>query len=421
MAHEILEGIRVLDMTMWQFGPVGMMMLAQLGAEVIKIERPTGEDGRDASRTGNVMKGGEGKGFGGMGLSAYFENNNRLKKSLVLDLNKPKAKEVLYQLTAKSDVFVQNLRYGVAKRLEAGYEDLKKYNPRLIYFNASSFGTKGPDGTKPGMDPSGLARSGWMYMVPNERGEPVNALRGCSDQIGAITECLTIVCALLARERFGIGQECETSHLTASMWLMNCSMQQMFYRQLPSQPTPDTRDRSTMMLSNYYQCKDGKWLMLISPGARTWVPLCQTLGVPESIINDPRFTTNAARIKNAKECVAVLDEYFAKKTRDEWIKAFEGTEVFWEKVQKWEELPNDPQVIANNYMSDYTHPLTGLNYKYQNLPMQFSETPAVKFGRAPILGEHTEEILVNILGYKKEDVPKLLDEIGRPTLPQAVD
>lgn len=421
MAREILEGIRVLDMTMWQFGPVCGMMLAQMGAEVIKIERPTGEDGRDATRTGNIMKGGEGKAFGGTGLSAYYENNNRLKKSLVLDLNLPKAREVLYQLVAKSDVFMQNLRYGVAIKLGAGYQELKKYNPKLIYFNATSFGTKGPDGSKPGMDPSGLARSGWMYMVPQEKGDPVNALRGCSDQIGAITGCLTIMSALLARERFGVGQECETSHLTASMWLMNCAMQQFFYRQLPVQPPPETRDRATSMLSSYYKCKDGQWIMLISPGARTWMPLCKALGVPESIMNDPRFSTNAARIKNAKETVAILDEYFAKKTREEWMKAFEGTEVFWEKVQRWNELPTDPQVVANNYMSDYRHPLTGLTYKYQNLPMQFAGTPAVKYGRAPILGEHTEEILVNILGYKKADVPKLIEQIGKPTLPKAVD
>lgn len=416
MAEEILDGIRVLDMTMWQLGPVNTMMLATMGAEVIKIERPDGESGRNLP--GRVMKGGEGKGFGGMDLNSYYENNNRLKKSLVLDLNKPKAKEVLYQLVAKSDVFVQNMRYGVAKRLGCGYEDLKKYNPRLIYYNGTSFGTRGPDATKPGMDPSGLARTGWMYMVPNEREEPVNALRGCCDQIGAIIGCFTVVAAILARERHGIGQECETSHLTAGMWLMNCSLQQMFYRHLPTQPPAETRDVATGMLSSYYKCADGKWIMLISPQARTWVPLCKALGIPDTLME--RYKTNKARIENRREVVALLDEYFAKKTLEEWMKTFEGTDVMWEKVQKWEELPNDPQVIANEYMSDYVHPLTGLSYKYQNLPMQFGETPAVRRGRAPLLGEHTEEILVDILGYRKEDVPKILDEIGRPRVPAPV-
>ena len=418
MAKEILEGIRVLDMTMFQLGPINTMMMALMGADVIKIERPDGETGRYTP--GRILKGGEGKGFDGMDLSAYFENNNRLKRSLVLDLTKPKAKEVLYQLVAKSDVFVQNMRYGVAKKLGAGYEDLKKYNPKLIYYNGSSFGTKGPDSTKPGMDPSGLARSGWMWMIPNEKGEPVNGLRGCSDQIGAIIGNLTVISALLARERYGIGQEVETSHVTASMWLMNCALQQMFYRQLPSQPVAETRDKATMMLSSYYKCADGKWIMLISPGNRTWIPLCNALGVPESTRDDPRFKTLAGRVENKLEVIRILDEHFTKRTRDEWIKAFEGTDVIWEKVQKWEELPNDPQVIANEYLTDYTHPLTGETYKYQNLPMQFGETPAVRQGRAPLLGEHTEEILVDILGYKKEDMPRLLDEIGRPKVSTTV-
>jgi CoA:oxalate CoA-transferase len=139
------------------------------------------------------------------------------------------------------------------------------------------------------------------------------------------------------------------------------------------------------------------------------------MGIPESVYKgDPRSNTDVARFNNSRETVALFDNAFAKKTRDEWIKAFEGKDIFWEKVQKIENLSNDPQVIANEYLTDYTHPLTGETYKYQNLPMQFRGTPAMRQGRAPLLGEHTEEILVDILGYKKEDMPKLLDEIGHP-------
>jgi len=419
MAKEILEGIRVLDMTMYQMGPVSTMMLAAMGAEVIKIERPTGEPGRGVGRgagggpSRRVIKGGEGKGFGGSDLSSYFETNNRCKKSLVLDLNKSKAREVLYQLVAKSDVFVQNMRTGVVAKLGCDYETLKKYNPKLIYCSASGFGTIGPDARKPGMDISGCARSGWMHRVPLESGDPLYALPGSSDQIGAILASHAIVAALLARERFGIGQEIETSHLTASMWLMGSSVQMGLYMKTPLPVTP--RERSASPLFSYYKCADGKWLVLACPTPRHWVPLCEALGIPESIYtDDPRFNTNEARINNARETVALLDNAFAKKTRDEWVKAFEGKDIFWEKVQKIEDLPDDPQVIANKYLTDYTHPLTGETYKYQNLPMQFRETPAMRQGRAPLLGEHTEEILVDILGYKKEDMPGLLDEIGHP-------
>jgi len=134
----------------------------------------------------------------------------------------------------------------------------------------------------------------------------------------------------------------------------------------------------------------------------------------EAIRNAPRFKDTAARAKNAGEVVALFDNIFISKPRDEWIKAFEGKDIFWEKVQKFADLPDDPQVIANEYMVDYNHPLTGEVYKYQHLPVVFSETPAKGMGRAPLLGEHTEEILVDILGYQKEDVPRILDEIGRP-------
>ncbi|GAJ12211.1 unnamed protein product, partial [marine sediment metagenome] len=164
-------------------------------------------------RRRRVVKGGEGKGFGGSDLSSYFETNNRCKKSLVLDLNKSKAREVLYQLVAKSDVFVQNMRTGVVAKLGCDYKILKKHNPKLIYCSASGFGTIGPDARKPGMDISGCARSGWMHRVPLESGDPLYALSGSSDQIGAILASHAIVAALLARERFGMGQEIETLFL----------------------------------------------------------------------------------------------------------------------------------------------------------------------------------------------------------------
>ncbi len=416
MANEILEGIRVLDMTMWQLGPVNTMMLATMGAEVIKIESPHGDDGR-WTMIGGVVHGGQGKGSGGWDIGSYFETNNRLKKGLVLDLTKPRAREILYQLVAKSDVFEQNMRFGVAKKLGCDYETLKKYNPKLIYCNGTSYGTRGPDATKPGMDLSGAARSGWMYNSGTEDGNPVWALPGSSDQIGAIFGAFAIVTALLARERFGIGQEVETSHLTGSMWLMGDAIQMLYYSKR-EQPIAVPRSKSSMPLFSFYKCGDGEWITMVNPTSRHWQPLCEALGIPASIWrDDPRFSTEQARYENRVETVKLLDSYFAKKSREDWIKEFEGKDIFWERLQHFTDLEKDPQVILNEYMTDYTHPLTGETYKYQNLPMQFWGTPAMRQGRAPLLGEHTAEILVNILGYKKEDVPKLIEEIGAPQVP----
>jgi len=417
MTHEILEGIRVLEMTVAQMGPVSTMMLAAMGAEVIKVERP---EALVNMADGN-LKGSEGKGVFGNSLSAYHEFNNRLKKSIVLDLTKPKAMEIFYQLTAKSDVFVHNMRQGVGARHGWDYQTLKKYNPKLIYCNVSAFGTKGPDAQKAGFDPSGTARSGWMYMTPTESGDPAYGLQASysSDQVGATFGSYAVVAALLARERFGVGQEIETSHLTSCMWLLGEYLQRLYYMGSPPvilQPRSGTQYATA---GNYYKCADDKWLMIVCPMPRQWVPLCQALGIPESVYkDDSRFNTPMARKDNPEELVALLDEYIARKTLEEHIKSFEGKDVFWERLQKPSDLENDPQVIANKYMTDYTHPLTGQTYKYQNLPMQFGETPAVRQGKAPLLGEHTEEILVNMLGYKKEELPKLLDEIGRPVPPQ---
>ncbi len=322
MAYEILKDVRVLDMTMFQLGPVNAMMLALMGAEVIKIEQPTGEPGR-INTIGRVMKGGEGKALGSKDLSSYFEANNHCKKSLVLDLNRPKAREILYQLVAKSDVFAQNMRYGVAKKLGAGYEDLKKYNPKIIYYNGTSFGTRGPDASKPGMDSSGIARSGWMYRAPTLDGEPLAALSGSSDQIGAIMGAFTILAALHARERFGIGQECETSHLAASMWLMQCRMQWELY-QKRWYPVGNRYQTANPTFA-FYKCGDSKWISLANSTPRNWVPLCEAMGIPPAIYkDDPRFNTASARAQNSKVCVEMLDEWFGKYSRDEVLKRFEG-------------------------------------------------------------------------------------------------
>ncbi len=417
MAKELLEGIRVLDMTTLQLGPVATMILAAMGAEVIKIEVPGGERARLA---GGVIAGGKGKGFNGADLSSYFENNNRGKKNLVLDMKRPKAKEVLYQLVAKSDVFVQNMRHGAAERLGCDYNTLKKYNPKLIYASGTAFGSKGPDGRKAGMDVTAAARSGWYYMAPTPDGRPLWALSGSVDRNGATFLSYSIIVALLARERFGIGQEVETSLFTSAMWVLGRDLQQQLYI---GAPLPvNTREEPRSAISNYYKCADGKWITFAAAGDRQWEPVCQALGIPESVYkDDPRFNTPTERAKHTKEAVVLFDEAFAKKTQDEWVKAFEGKDIFWERVQKFEDLPDDPQVVANEYMTDYDHPLTGETYKYLNVPIQLRETPIMRQGRAPLLGEHTEEILVDLLGYKKEDVPGILEQIGGPGIPDKVE
>ena len=412
MTQKILDGIRVLDQTIYQFGPINAVMLAAMGAEVIKIEAPVGDPGRTL---GPAMPGSQGKVPFFPNMTAYFETCNHGKKGIVLDLKKPKAKEILYELVAKSDVFINNMRLGVAARLGADYESLKKYNPKLIYCASNAFGFKGPDASKPGFDFSGAARAGVFFCAPTEDGSPIHSLSSSYDQEGGIHGAFAIVAALLARERYGIGQKIELSHLSSTMWLMGTSLQMTLSLKL-AETLAQPRSRAANPMMNHYQCADEQWIALAGVDAdRHWPTVCQAVGIPESIWkDDPRFNTRAARQTNAKDTVTMLDKIFAQKTRDEWMHIFEGKDIFWEKVQRIEDLPNDPQVTANEYLTEYTHPITGETYKYLMQPFSFSETPATIKGRAPMLGEHTEEVLVNILGYKKEDVPQLLDEIGRP-------
>jgi len=398
MSREILQGIRVLDHTMWQLGPAAGMMLAEMGAEVVHIEPPQGDTGRQAPWPMPRSR-----------LSGYFETNNRNKKSMVLDLTKRRAKEILYQLVAKSDIYMENLRPGVHTKLGVDYETLRQHNPNLIYLSASSFGPKGPDRNKPGFDYSGMARSGGMWWGRRE-GEPIYWYTGASDQIGAIVLCLGAVAALLARERFGVGQKVETSHLTATMWLLGLQIQAIY---LGTRLRPALRDDVTNPLWNHYRCGDGGWLALLcGQPQRSWPALCQVLGL-QDYASDPRFADTRGRSRNRRECIALLDKAFSEKPREQWIRLFEGKPILWERVQDYKDLGNDPQVIANQYMTDYEHPTEGL-VKWLHFPLSFAETPAIRKGAAPKLGEHTEEVLVDILGYKSEQVPELLNEIGRP-------
>ncbi len=209
-----LEGIRVLDWTIWQQGPVSTMMLGDLGAEVIKIEERVGGDpGRGIMSIGGTTTGASGQ------RNYYFEANNRHKKSLTLNLKAPEAKEVVYKLVEKSDVFVQNFRKGVAGKLGLGYQTLSQYNPKLIYASATGYGPDGPDAGEPSFDYMGLARSGIMNAIGEPNMDPLSITGGIADQMGAIMLAYGIITALFTRERLGIGQEVDSSHLGSMMAL----------------------------------------------------------------------------------------------------------------------------------------------------------------------------------------------------------
>ena len=394
-----LEGIRIIDWTIWQQGPVATQMLADLGAEVIKIEeRERGDPGRGIAAVAGSATVRSGRNY-------YFEANNKHKKSIALNLKQPAAREIMHRLAARSDVFVQNFRKGVAQRLGLGYADLAPHNPRLIYASASGYGPKGPDSGEPSFDYLGQARSGIMNAVGSGTTTPTYVYGGIADQMGAIMLAYGVLAALFARERTGIGQEVDASHLGSMMALqgLNVVARTIMGKEFPR----NTRANAYNPLWNHYRCADDKWISLamLQPD-RYWKDFCAVIGKTE-LIDDPRFADFKTRGMNAAALVVIFDEVFAARPRDEWMRILKGRGDFiYTIVNSVSDLPADPQVRANDYVVDYDHPALG-NLTLLGMPVKFSATPGEPRGHAPELGEHTEMVLTELLGYSWDDVARL--------------
>jgi len=398
-----LEGIRILDWTIWQQGPVATAMLGDLGAEVIKIEeRVAGDPGRGMKRVRGL--GAELPG----GRNFYYENNNRNKRGIALDLRKTQGKEIIYRLTEKADVFVQNFRPGVAARLGLDYVKLKQYNSRLIYATASGYGLKGPDSGEPTFDYLGLARSGIMNAVGEPDTPPQGMVGGLADQMGAIFLAYGILAALLTRERLGISQEIDVSHFGGMIAFqsLNVVAACLVGQDLPRQE----RANSFNPMWNHYKCKDGKWLALahLQPD-RHWPMLCEAMGISH-LEKDQRFADAVSREKNAREIVAILDNIFATRTCAEWMEYLKSQGDFiLSPVNRVAELVSDPMAIANGYIKEFDHPTLG-KVKLPGIPVNFTQTPGSIRLPAPDFGQHTEEVLMELGGYSWDDIEKLKQE-----------
>ena len=398
-----LDGVRIIDWTIWQQGPVSTMMLADLGAEVIKIEERVGGDpGRGVLSIAGALVGAT------SGPNFYFEANNRHKQSLTLDLKNPKAIEIVYQLAEKSDVFVQNFRKGVADKLGIGYAALSERNPQLIYASATGYGPFGPDSGEPSFDYMGLARSGIMTAVGEPQMEPLSIAGGIADQMGAIMLAYGVMAALLAREKYGMGQEVDISHLGSMTALqgLNVACKAILGKEFKRMP----RAAAPSPLWNHYRCGDGKWICLAMPQQdRYWPDFCTVLGI-EHVLDDPRFATMGDRADNAKDLIPILDAAFASRPRDAWMQALkEGGDFIYTVVNTIADLPADEQMLANEYIVDYDHPRIGKT-QLVGVPVRLSKTPGDPKGAAPEFGEHTERILTDLLDYSWEDVARLREE-----------
>ena len=313
---------------------------------------------------------------------------------------------MLRELVARADVFVQNFRKGVAERRGLGYASLREDNPKLIYASATGYGPEGPDSAEPSFDYLALARSGIMLAAGEPDMPPLGIAGGVADQMGAVMLAYGILAALLARERHGVGQEVDASHLSSMMWLQGLSLSCLLMLGLP---VPRVfRSQAFNPLWNHYRCADERWIALgMIQSDRYWADFVRAIGRPE-LAGDERFRDLAARGANAEACVAILDEVFATRPRADWIEQLRRAEgdFIVTVVNAPADLPEDPQVRANDYVVDFEHPQHGKT-RVLGVPVRLGETPGSVREPAPELGQHTEEILLDVLGYDWERITAL--------------
>lgn len=385
-----LEGIKVLDFTRHQQGPYATALLADMGADVLKVEpRIDGEHGRQSERDE-------------AGFSAYFESYNRGKRSLTLDIRRPEAKRIVEQIVPRVDVLTENFRPGVMDRLGLGYEALRNLNPRLIYGSASAFGPKGPDSRRPGFDHIAQAVSGLMIEQGGGPGnEPVPGLPGLADQVSAMLFAFAISSALVGRQTTNEGQHVQVSLLGSTIALQG----RQITRFMRTGKQGRVRWRRSPVYS-HYRATDG-WMAIAAIEEKMWPGLCRALGHPE-LEQDARFAGAWDRHHNADELEATLESIFAERAVAEWTQRLREQDVPHGPVNDYRDVVDDPQVLANGYITTVDHPNLG-PIRTAGIPIHMSGTVPDPVAPAPELGRHTEEVLLD-LGYAWEEIGKLRED-----------
>jgi crotonobetainyl-CoA:carnitine CoA-transferase CaiB-like acyl-CoA transferase len=391
-----MTGVRVLEVAAWTYVPSAGAVLAEWGADVIKIEHPeTGDPQRGLVNMGLVAT-------GPGGVNHMIELPNRGKRSVGLDLKSPEGRDVLLRLAATSDVFLTNMRPDAIRSLQLDVDDLRAANRNIIYVRGSGQGVKGPESNKGGFDGShfwGRATAG-IFAAPEGAYPPSQPGPGWGDLLGGLTIAGGISAALFHRERTGEPSVVDNSLLANGMWAGSASITASGLFGIDQMPAMQ-RDAVPNPLIGYYRCSDGRFLILMLLQADRWWPdLTRRIGHPE-LMDDPRFLTAALRQQNNRECMAALDEIFATKTLSEWREALADAEGVWAAVETPGELIVDPQALANGYVREVTAD-NGTTFRMVPSPLQFDETPP-DLVRAPGHGEHTDEVLTE-LGFTEDEL-----------------
>lgn len=394
-----LDGIRVVEMAVIHVGPPIGYILGDLGAEVIKVERP---DGGDPTRSRGTF---------------WFDAVNRSKKSVTLDLKRDSGREALHRLVGKADIFVSNFPPALLERLGAGYDTLSGINNRLVYGQVGAWGPMGKDKDRRAFEALVQARSGFTSIISGGlQAEPLLLEGGLFDQTTATVMTYGILAALVSRERTGRGQMVQGSLLGSAMHFQHGAVNYALWSDKfpdmnlpPGEGSPlhsrNDRSKSASLLYNWYQCADARWIMFCEPDPdRWWAEFCRAIGADDLASTSPQDDNWAGLMGR-------LDEIFAKKTLAEWLQTLKdaGLEMAYSPVNSTAELAADPQARSNNYILDIDHPTRG-RMPSAGVPLSFSGTPVGQVSPAPALGQHNEEVMTGVGGCAAEEFARLKEQ-----------
>jgi len=385
----LLEGIRVLDLSRVLAGPYCAMILGDLGAEVIKIEQPG--QGDETRTWGPPYAGGE---------SAYYLCANRNKKSVTLNLQHEEGRRILKNLIRCSDILIENFRAGTMERWGLSYEDLEPLHPGLVYCRISGYDPNGPDRDRPGYDFVIQAESGLMSITGPVEGPPMKVGVAIVDVVAALYAAIAILAALVERQRSGRGQKIEISLFECAL----ASLVNVASNYLISGQPPKRYGNAHPNIVPYeaFETADG-YIVIAVGNNRQFRALCESIGRRE-LAEDPRFATNPGRVENRDLLIPILRGIFRERTTEEWLRLLLSIGIPAGAVRTIPEALFSPQALS--MVVEVSHPTAG-RIPMVRSPLHFSRTPVRMIQHPPILGEHTQQVLVDLLGYDRETIEQL--------------